>query len=413
MATYFSFSTLSSWWPFGGLRRDRGTQFAAPRIYPSAPAAPVTWDTAMQISAFWACCRLIAETVASLPLNLYRQQGTGRVVDVNHPLQLLLSGKFNAFQTKQEFFETEVLNLVTHGNFYAHIERNGAGDIISLVPLMASQMEPRLLPDATLVYIYQSDGGTKVFAQGSIWHVKLFGNGLVGLSPLAYARNSLGIAQAGEDRVGAVYRNGAKPTGVLMYDRLLTKEQRAQIRENFRELAEGNTDSLFILEAGMKYESVSMSPVDIEMLESRRFQVEDICRFMGVPSILVNDASNSTGWGSGIQQLIEGWYKLGLRPHLERIEASARCSLLSPADRIGRELEFDFDALLRADAAARFDGYQKGINAGVLMPNEARRWEGLPPAPGGDQLLVNGTMVPVSQAGAPRAPGALSGALSP
>lgn len=387
---------------FNGLQRIRGDQYPTPSGYASQPAKPVTWDTAMQVSAFWACARLISETIASLPLVFYRVDGTTRTADITHPLAFLFRNKPNRYQTRVEFFETLLLNLCTWGNAYARITRDAAGEVTGLLPIMSSQVVPRLMADGAMVYEYYRDDGVVALAESSVWHLKLFGNGVVGLSPLGYARNSVGIAQAGEDRVGAIFRNGAKPSGVLMVDSALTPEQRATIRQSFADLAEGNTDSLIVLDKFMKYEAVSMSPQDIELLESRRFQMEDIARFMGVPSVLINDTSGSTTWGSGVQQLIEGFYKLNLRPYLERIEASILCNLMRPEERARYEVEFDFDALLRMDAKSRHETYDKAIQTGQLTPNEARALEGRGPLPGGDALLVQGAMVPIDQAG--RAP---------
>jgi HK97 family phage portal protein len=232
-----------------------------------------------------------------------------------------------------------------------------------------------------------------------MWHVKLFGNGIIGLSPLSYAVQSLGIALASENRLTSIYKNGGKPTGILMIDKVLNTAQRDAIRANMATLAEGNSDNLFVLEAGMKYEAVSMTPQDIELLASRRFQLEDVARFLGVPSVLINDTSGSTTWGSGVEQIIEGFYKLNLRPYLSRIEESARVNLLSESDSRKYEIEFNFDALLRMNQTLRFDGYNKGINGGVLTPNEARALEGWEPKEGGDTLMVNSTMMPIGQVG--------------
>ncbi|MDI3492071.1 MAG: hypothetical protein PWP11_3348 [Thauera sp.] len=387
----------------GGLQRIRGDQYPVPTGYSSQSAKPVTWDTAMQVSACWACVRLIAETVAGLPLIVYRVQNGRRVPDPRHPLSVLFSNKPNRHQTRIEYFESVLLNLATWGNAYSVITRDVTGDVIGLTPIMSSQVVPSLLADGSMVYEYHRDDGVMVYAEDSVWHLKLFGNGVVGLSPLGYARNSLGIAQASEDRVSATFRNGAKPSGILMVDGALTPQQRDMIRENFRTLAEGSSDSLIVLDKFMKYEQVSMSPQDIELLNSRRFQLEDIARFFGVPSVLINDTSGSTTWGSGVQQIIEGWYKLGLKPYLERIEVSCVQNLMPAQDRMQYEVEFDFDSLLRMDAPTRYDGYGKAIQSGQMTPNEARALEGRAPMMGGDQLYVQGAMVPLVQAGAPPA----------
>lgn len=390
-------NTFVSW--LGGLRRTAGLQLGEPAVRSTRTAKPVTFDTAMQVSAFWACARLIAETIGSLPVKFYRVEGSRRIEDRSHPLYAVLAMKPNRYQTRVDFLTTLGLCLAAWGNFYAQITRNGAGEIISLLPLMPSQVTTRLLSDGSVAYEYTDANGVRVFAEQSIWHVKLMGNGVTGLSPLSHAMNALGIAQATEDMVSDVMRNGMKPSGVLMLDRQLTPEQRQMFRDAFRGLAEGNESGLIVLEHNMKYEQVSMSPQDVELLTSRRFQVEDIARFMGVPSVLINDTSGTTAWGSGIYQLIDGWFKLGLRPYLENIEMSATVHLLPVADRVLWEIELDVDTLLRMDQGARFESYNKGINSGVMTPNEARALEGMGPLPGGDQLLVNGTMVPINQAG--------------
>lgn len=386
-------------WFRSGLRRLVGLQLPFPGRRTSAAAGAVDFDSAMQVSAFWACVKLISETVSSLPVVFYQVNGTQRTPSDDHPLFGVLALKPNRYQTRVDFFLTVVLNLVTWGNAYAIITRNGAGQVVSLLPIMSSQVETRLLSDGSVVHLYTSSEGISALAEESVWHIKLFGNGIVGLSPLAYAANSIAIAQANEERVASVMRNGAKPSGVLMVDGALNAEQRKEIRASFADLAEGNDDTLIVLDKFMKYEKVSMSPEDIELLQSRKYQVEDIARFMGTPSVLINDNSSTTAFGAGIQQIIEGWYKLGLRPILENIELSARVNLLPAADRRRWEIEFDFDALLRADMLARFDAYNKAINGGFATPNQCRAFEGWPAVAGGDQLLVNGTMVPIAQAG--------------
>lgn len=383
------------WTALAGPRRLPGVQSPAPGAYPSAAAASVTFDTALTVSAWWAGVRLLCETVAGLPINMYRLGAAGRrEPDTSHQLWQLLNLRPNRYQTRVEFVETLMLNLVTSGNAYVAVERAG-NMIVSLLPLMSAQMTTELMSDGSVVHRYETGTNVRYYSADSIWHIKLFGNGVIGLSPLAHARQALGIALATENRVSAIHRNGGKPTGLLMIDKTLTPAQRATIRENLREMAEGNNDNLFVLEAGMKYEQVSMTPEDMELLASRRFQLEDVARFLGVPSVLINDTSGTTAWGSGIGQLIDGFYKLNLRPYLERIENSARVHLLPAPDRWKWEIEFDFDALLRMDQPKRFEGYQKGIGAGVLTPNEARGLEGWAPKPGGDSLLVQGAMVPL------------------
>lgn len=394
MSLFGSFSN----WIMGGLRRAVGVQYTTPSGYTEESATPVTFDSAMQLSAVWACVKLLSETVSSLPLNIYRKTDDGRKIDDRHPLSILLAGKVNKWQNKIEFFETVMLNLITQGNAYCVIERH-AGRIVGLVPIMSNQVEPMLLADGSLVYNYTNDNGVAVLAAQNIWHIKLMGSGTVGMSPLAYQRNTLGIAQAAESATGKIYRNGAKPSGVLSMDRVLTSAQRDQVRANFSTLSETKDDRLIVLEGGMKFDAISLSPLDIELLSSRKFQISEICRWYGVPSVMVNDNNGSTTWGSGIEQIMQGFYKLTLRPILEKFEASILVSLMDPSERARYEVEFDFDALLRADAKSRFESYRVAIASSVMTPNEARKQEHLPAKDGGDQLFMQGAMMPIELLG--------------
>lgn len=381
----------------GGTGRNKGMQISGPGQYNTPAATNVTVDTAMQLSAVFACTRLITESIGSLPINFYKKKDNGvKVPFPDHPLAQLFRGKVNKFQTRQEFFESLTYQYVLQGNNYAAKQYGSNGDIVSIMPLMTPQMNVKL-EDHGLEYHYTEDNGLRVFAEKTIWHNKLFGNGIIGVSPLAYARNSVGIGQAAEQSTTNIYKNGGKPSGILMIDKTLTEDQRIKIKNNFSELAEGNNDRLFVLEADMKFEQVSLSPQDIELLASRRFQIEDICRFFGVPAILVNDSQASTAWGSGIEQIIQGFYKFGLRPYLERYEASMKANLLSVDQRDTVEIEFDFNALLQPSKAERVKTGKEAVTGALITPNEYRVSEGLPEVPGGDSIYMQQQMVPVDE----------------
>jgi HK97 family phage portal protein len=385
-------------------RREAGVQQANAGSY-NISNVTVNEDSALKLSAVWACVRLIAETIGGLPINAYKIMPDGtRVLDYDHQLCQLFKNKPNRYQNRVEFFETMTMQLCLHGNAYAHIQRGTGGKIVSLLPLMAEQMEVNLLTDGSLVYRYNSGANLAVYAPESIWHLKLMSNGIVGLSPLSYARNSVGIGIASEDRVKSLASNGFKPTGVLTIDKLLKPEQREQIRNQFADLATGSSDPLRVLEAGMVYQQISMNPKDVQLLETRKFQIEDIARFFGVPSVLINDTSASTTWGSGIEQIVQGFYKLGLRPYLERYEASIANTLLSTADRRNYEFEFDFGALLRGDDLTRFQSYKEAINSGFKTINECRKAEGLYPIDGGDRAYMQAQMTPITELGTSNEP---------
>lgn len=382
---------------FQGLQKRKGLQVSGPQTRSRPPTTSVNFDTAMSVSAFWACVKLLTETLASMPLECYRTRAGVRQPHPDYGLYQLLSYAPNRYQTRIEFFETLVLNLVTTGNCYAAIERTGEGTgrVVSLMPLMSAQMRVVLGEDGARTYQYTSSEGTlRIFAEQSIWHVSLFGNGVVGLSPIGYMAKSLGVSIDTDDRAATLSASGGKTNGVLMVDKLLTKEQRERIRENFGDLTEGRTDQLFVLEADMKFERTSLSPQDMQLLETRRFQTEDICRFMGVPSVLVNDHSGTTAWGSGIYQIVQGFYKLGIRPLLERFETSIKRHLMPRADWSTIDIKFDFDDLLRPDLLTRLDARGKAINSAQMTPDEARAEEGRAPMAGGNQLYLNSTLVP-------------------
>ena len=387
-----------TWLGGSGTARNAGDQISGPMGYAAPSPVEVNEDSAMQLSAVWACVRLLSETVASLPVNVYRKTPKGRELAPDHWLSLLMARKPNRYQTKVEFFETLMLNLALHGNAYAKITKVG-GKIRSLLPLMASQIETKLLADGSVVHLYHADGNVDVLSAESVWHVKLYGNGIVGKSPLAFGRNMFGIAQAAEQSVGKIYANGGKPSGVLSFDRLLTPAQRASVRENFATLTTGTDDRLLVIEQGMKFDAVSMSPQDIELLASRKHQIDEIARWFGVPSILINQNEGSTTLGSSTAEIISGFYKLNLRPYLERIEASVKTWLFTPEEANQYEFEFDFEGLLRSDLKSRLEGYRTAVAGTILTPNEVRRIEGWPRVDGGDVLLSQVNMTPIEKLG--------------
>lgn len=381
----------------GAAFRSTGVQSGTP-FYTQRAAASVNMDTAMQLSAVWACARLITECIGSMPICVYKKKSDGsRVRDYEHPLALLFNAKPNRWQTKQEFIESITYQKVLLGNNYSAIQRDSKDKIIGLVPLMSEQMRVILEDSGEVRYEYTETGGVRAFSSKSIWHNKLFGNGIIGLNPLAFARNSVGIGQAAENSVTKIYQNGGKPSGILMIDRTLKPEQREQVKKSFAGLSEGSDDRLFVLEADMKFEKVSLSPQDIELLASRRFQIEDIARFFGVPSVLINDTQNSTVWGSGIQQIVEGFYKLGLRPYLERYEASMKCNLLTVEERQDYDIEFDYEDFIMPNLSERISTGKEGVTGALMTPNEWRKTEKLPPAPGGDKLYMQQQMTPLDQ----------------
>lgn len=389
-------TSITSWFGLAPAEPKRGRQYASSGG--GATAKPVTFDSAMTVSAVFACIRLLAETVSSLPLNMYKLDSEGnRTLDSQHELIKLLKYRPNRRQTRIEFFEQLMLNLVSSGN--AYILRGYMGKrLVSLQVLNSGSVEPELLANGDLIYHWQQQDGTrKKLTEAEVWHVRLFGNGLVGLSPLSHAKKAIGVALAGDDKITHLMSNGAKPTGTLLAQNWPTKEQRDALRTEMNGLINGDQTELAVLGGGMKFEAMSLTPEDLELLATRRFSLEEIARIFGVPSVLINDTSASTVWGSGIDSIINGFYKFDLRPYLEKLEISMVVNLLPRTEWESYELEFDADAILRANLKDRVEATSKQVLSGYMTPNEARKSEGRQPKPNGDQLLVPSNMTTIDK----------------
>lgn len=399
----FGLNWLTGIFAGSATQQKEGPQSAAPTKQGVASPKVVDEETALQISVVWRCVRILSEVISSLPIKVFEVtdgEGYKEVNDQpNNPLWFVLTQSPNRYQTTQEWLETMCLNLVLHGNSFAQIERNNKGELTGLLPLPAQNMEVRLLADGSRAYFLHNSaqGRVSAIAEQNILHIKLFGNGIVGLSPLGYAKSSMGLAQSAEEYSAKFFVNGGKPSGVLTIDKVLNKDQRTQIREQFASLTEGSENShrMFILEAGVKYQAIQANPDELQMIESRRFQVEDISRFFGVPLFLLNSTENSTTWGSGLEQIMTGFYLLTLRPYLTRFEQCFRKQVMTAQQRRRYRVEFDFDDLLRADSTTRANLDQKLVASAINTINEVRAKRNLPPVEGGDQPLVQGAYVPL------------------
>lgn len=396
--------SIISFFNGSGTRRDKGTQSLTPSSG-RMTTKTVNDDTALQISSVFACIRRTAETMASLPIQFFsvKRNKNGSMISktivTDHPLYRLLRWQPNRYQTRSEFFEVLYYQLSFRGNAYSLIERDSSGEIISLLPLMTSQVETVLNTDGSITHKYSASGKIYEYSSKNIWHLKLFGNGIVGLSPLDQARNSLGISLGAEESINRLSNSGFKQGGVLSIDKILTPDQRKKLKENFNDITSGKEEALRVLEAGMKFTPTSMLPKDVQLLESRKFQLEDICRFFDVPPVLIHDMSSSTVWGSGITEIVRGWYKLGLSPYRERMKDSIQTQLLDIAERETVEPDFDIDELLRGGEKERYEGYQVAIRSGVMTPNECRDQEGLPPDPAGDKLFIDQQLIYLENGG--------------
>ncbi|TDR89119.1 phage portal protein [Enterovirga rhinocerotis] len=368
---------------------------------------PVTPDTAMQIATFWACVRLIAQTIATLPLGLYERQGDGgRKAASSHPLYALLHDQPNADQTAVEFWEALAAHVLVWGNAFVEISRSGTR-IVALSLLRPDLMAVHRTEAGDLRYRFSDPRGLREYGEADIFHVRGFGfGGDLGLSPVAQARQTLGAAMATDEAAARTFGNAMRPGGILTYEGkdLLTPAQREQAKAALIEPFTGteNAGKTLLLEgaAGFKWQAATIPPKDAEMLATRAFHIEEICRWFGVPPILVgHNAQGTTMWGSGVEQVMLGWLTLGLRPYLSRIEQAIKRQLIAPGERASLYAEFTVEGLLRADSAGRAEMYSKLLQIGAITPNQIADRENLPRFDGGDQRFVNATLVPIEQAG--------------
>lgn len=394
---------MASWFVGGRLvNPDQGSQTGPVSAHGHLGDSSITDERALQISTVWACVRLISSVTSCLPLDVFETKNDNRQkVDLNNPLARLLRYSPNQYMTAQEFRECMTMQLAFYGNAYALVERNGAGDVISLLPLNSVNMDVRL-EGKRIVYRYKRDSEYANFTQKDIFHLKGFGfNGLVGMSPIAFATKTAGVAVAMEDQQREFYANGAKSPKILSTgDKVLTKEQRDQLQENFKEIAGGPVKKrLWILEAGFTAQDIGVSPQDAETMASRKFQVSEIARFFGVPPHLVGDVEKSTSWGTGIEQQNLGFLQYTLEPYLTRWEQSIWRWLVKPSDISRIHAEHNLDGLLRGDSASRATFMTTLVNSRQRTVNEMRRLDNLPPLPGGDVATRQSQNVPITELG--------------
>ncbi|WP_234844105.1 phage portal protein [Sinorhizobium meliloti] len=363
----------------------------------------VTDDSAMSLSAVWACVNLLAGTIASLPLMVYRTDAQGRrTVARGHALYRVLHDSPNYDQTAVDFWEFANASIELWGNAYARVERS-VGQVSGLYPVAPALMSVRRLANGDLEYRWTENGRSFVETDASMLHIRGFGgNPLGGMSTLHFGRNAFSLARAVDRSAGGMFKNGLRPSGVLTFEKWLSPEQRTLTKNELTEqfLGAANSGRPLVLEGGTKWEQLTISPEDAQMLESRGFSVEEICRIFGVPPFMVGHTQKVTSFGSGLEQQVLGFQKFTLRRRLKRIEQALEKQLLRPEDRAaGITIEFNLEGLLRGDSAARASFYQSGLTNGWMTINEVRALENMPPVDGGDVPRMQMQNVPITEAG--------------
>ena len=372
---------------------------------------PVTERTAMQITAVNACVRVLSEALASLPLHMYRYTDNGgKEKATDHPLYALLHDEPNTEMTSFTFRETLMCHLLLWGNAYAQIIRNGKGEIIGLYPLMPNKMTVDRDEFGNLYYEYRrtqedaptTQGSVVILKQSDVWHIPGLGfDGIIGYSPIAMAKNAIGMAVACEEYGARFFANGAAPGGVLEHPSVVKDPER--LRKSWNAVYQGSSNShrIAVLEEGVKYQPIGISPEQAQFLDTRKFQINEIARLFRVPPHMVGDLEKSSF--SNIEQQSLEFVKYTLDPWVVRFEQSMHRALLTEEEKKQYFFKFNVDGLLRGDYQSRMNGYAIGRQNGWMSANDIRELENLDRIPadeGGDLYLINGNMLKMTDAGA-------------
>ncbi|KFC87645.1 phage portal protein [Hafnia alvei] len=356
---------------------------------------------AMQLTAVFGCVRVLAESVGMLPCSLYEQLDRGSKKAIKERLYKLLSVKPNGYMTPQEFWELLIACLCLRGNFFAY-KVMALGEVVELLPLDPGSVVAKLNSQWEPVYqVTFPDGSSDTLSQKEIWHVRIFTlDGLNGLSPIAYARQAIGLGMATEEHGSRLFSNGAVTSGVLETDQTLSDEAFNRLKTDFEDRHQGlsNAHKPMILEMGLKWNQISLSAEDAQFLETRKFQLEEICRIFRVPMHLVQNTDRATF--NNIENLGIGFINYSLVPYLTRIEQRINLGLVKASKQGQLYAKFNVGALLRGDMKSRFEAYATAINWGMYSPNDCLELEDRNPRPGGDVYLtpMNMTTKPTDSA---------------
>ena len=400
-----------------GQARDKPVDKAADAGYSflfgrTTSGKPVNERTAMQTTAVYACVRILAEAVASLPLHVYeyRDDGGKKLVH-DHSLYYLLHDEPNPEMTSFVFRETLMSHLLIWGNAYAQIIRDGAGRVLGLYPLLPDKMDVQRDDRGNIYYVYSRNsdenpmfkeyGNIKLKAE-DVLHIPGLGfDGLIGYSPIAMAKNAVGMTLACEEYGASFFANGANPGGVLEHPGVL--KDPSKVRESWNSVYRGvnNAHKIAVLEEGMKYQQIGIPPEEAQFLETRKFQINEIARLYRIPPHMVGDLDKSSF--SNIEQQSLEFVKYTLDPWVIRWEQSLQRSLLLPGEKGKYFIKLNVDGLLRGDYQSRMNGYAVGRQNGWFSANDIREMENMNPIPdeeGGNLYLVNGAMTKLADAGA-------------
>lgn len=358
----------------------------------SATGLRVNADTAMRCAAVLSCVRVLSETIAGLPFITYRRTAIGRERDQSLPVFQLLATKPNRYQTAFEFREMLMAHCLLRGNGYAQKVFDGRGNLVELVPLNPTRVEPRLTPTGEVIYLVKTtDYQTVELTGDQIFHLKgLATDGITGVSPITYARESVGLALATEEYGARLFKNDAKPGGILEHPGKLSDEAHQRLKNSWQAAHSGlqNSHKVAILEEGMRWQRVGVSSQDSQFIESRKFQIEEIARIFRVPPHLIGHLDHATF--SNIEHQALDFVQHTILPWLRRWEQAITARLFTEDEARSHYCEFLVDGLLRGDIQSRYSAYAVGRQWGWLSADDVRRLENMEPLPesAGEKYLV-------------------------
>jgi len=379
-------------------------------IVRSQSGSIVTAERALTISAVWACTRLLSQTISTLPLGMYERTSDGRRAADDLQIARVLSLRPNTEMSAVVFWEALIGQAVLVGNGFARKLRVGSR-VVGLELMPANRISWRRLDSGRYEFRFTNRSGVQeVLQEEDVFHLPGFALwGRFGMSVVRYGAQVFGSGLAANEAANATFKNGLMPTTYFHMERVLTRAQREEFRENLEEITGAlNAGKQPLLEGGMKVGDVGIDPTDAQLLESRAFSVEEVCRWFGVPPSMIGATDKASSWASSAESLNLWFLQYGLRPWLKRIEQAIWKDLLSPAEQARYYAEFSVEGLLRANIAGRTQFYSTALQNGWMNRNEVRRLENLPPVDGGEIYTAQSNLLPLDQLGAAQQSGAMA-----
>lgn len=380
----FRFTDVEQWRVFYG--RD------------AASGERVTHETAMRLSAVYACTRLISQRIATLPLNLYRTTEAGREFERRHPLSRLLRQKPNAAMTAPVFWEAVVASILLQRGAYLEPRRNAIGQMSSIEFLHPC----RITRDGDKYRYTEKNGTIREIGADKVVYIPAFTtDGETGISVIEYGLEVIGGAIAANKAANATFKNGLLPTTYFKFPKVLKPDQRNDARDAIGVISGAmNAGKPAILEAEMDVGTIGINPNDAQLLESRNASSDDVCSLFGVPPTMIGRGDKASSWASSSENLNLWFLQYTLMPWMRRIEMAIWDGFLTPAEQVDLYAEYNFEGLLRGDSAARANFYASALQNGWMNRSTVARLENMPDIPGGDIYTVQSNLVPLDKLGA-------------